>query len=314
MSKTHHSAATDLRGFTLTELLVVVGIIVLVAGIVLPLIMRSYRSADRTRLAADLQSIAVALTAYRQDFGDYPRVIAPNTGAATLGRALIGPGPADVSSVPTYSPGMPFGAVVRNSESPPRTFVCVNPQGATMAPPAGDTDNADWVRFSVADGVDGPGFRARAGGRIHPAYLAPDRFGLQGMVILDRMGNPILYYSARPGQNNPSVSYVSNTADAMYDSRHNENMLSRHRMRVMMGDYSNTGTILRNHNLDGNTVNEEPATLEPYILWSAGPDGQFGPPDTLQPGNPNNPTSTIVQWNQNRQAAQNADDVTNFRR
>src|SRR5829696_9407753 len=81
-------------GFTLIELLVVIGIIVLLAGLLLPMLYKTYRSASRTRLAADLNSIGVALDAYKSDFGDYPRVPAAGTGFAVLGKALIGPGDA----------------------------------------------------------------------------------------------------------------------------------------------------------------------------------------------------------------------------
>jgi prepilin-type N-terminal cleavage/methylation domain-containing protein len=60
-------------GFTLVELLVVIGIIVLLVSIVTPMVMNSRRSAARTRTQADLNTIALGLEQYKKDFGDYPR-------------------------------------------------------------------------------------------------------------------------------------------------------------------------------------------------------------------------------------------------
>ena len=71
------------RGFTLTEMLVVIGIIVLVLSIATPMIARAWRQGDRTRMAADLQAIATALEAYRQDHGSYPVIGPPPTGIDT---------------------------------------------------------------------------------------------------------------------------------------------------------------------------------------------------------------------------------------
>src|SRR5687768_3834571 len=100
------SAVTDRKrpvrptGFTLIEMLVIVGILVALAGILLPSVMRAYNSSARAAQAADLQAIATALEAYKQDHRDYPRVLGAPTnpddykgykGAAVLCQALIGP-------------------------------------------------------------------------------------------------------------------------------------------------------------------------------------------------------------------------------
>src|SRR5688500_8151272 len=86
------------RGFTLVELLVVIGIIVLLMGILLPVANRAYSKAERARVARELQAIGSALEAYKQDHGFYPDPGADPTvtnagvrGANILCRALIAP-------------------------------------------------------------------------------------------------------------------------------------------------------------------------------------------------------------------------------
>src|SRR4051794_26541730 len=68
-------ASANAAGFTLVEMLVVIGIIVVLVGMLMPSLNRAWKSAVRSSLANDLQAIATALEAYRQDFGDYPRVV-----------------------------------------------------------------------------------------------------------------------------------------------------------------------------------------------------------------------------------------------
>jgi prepilin-type N-terminal cleavage/methylation domain-containing protein len=81
-------------GFTLIEMLVVLGIMLLLAGILFPAINKAYQQGVRTRMAADLQAIAVGLEEYKREHGDYPRVNAAgaaNSGDAVLCRALVAP-------------------------------------------------------------------------------------------------------------------------------------------------------------------------------------------------------------------------------
>ena len=119
---TFAASATLIRksrhAFTLVELLVVIGIIVVIASIGIPMGFKAYRAGERARTQADLNSITVALEAFRADWGDYPRPDSPgqNCGFATIGRYLIGPGGAMTGTPPTLIPSAtPYNAL----RSPP---------------------------------------------------------------------------------------------------------------------------------------------------------------------------------------------------
>src|SRR4051794_24350654 len=77
MTSSTLARCSNRHGFTLTEMLVVIGVLVLVAGLLLPMLTRAYRQSSRARTAADLQAIAAGLEAYKQDFGDYPDIPMP---------------------------------------------------------------------------------------------------------------------------------------------------------------------------------------------------------------------------------------------
>jgi len=103
-------AAGRRRGFTLLELMMAIGIILLLAGILLPMIVRARRTAQLETMELNLHAIGTALDAYKLDFGDYPRNPSGLTDGLfeartdpTLAMALIGPGPAGYI-LPTGSP------------------------------------------------------------------------------------------------------------------------------------------------------------------------------------------------------------------
>lgn len=63
---------TNMRGFTLTELLVVIGIISALIAILLPSVARARDHANRIKCSANLRSIGQAMTAYTQRYRYYP--------------------------------------------------------------------------------------------------------------------------------------------------------------------------------------------------------------------------------------------------
>jgi prepilin-type N-terminal cleavage/methylation domain-containing protein len=296
-SRSRKSRSTVRRGFTLVEMLVVIGIIILVLGIAGPAITRAWRSGDRARTASMLNAISMALEAYKQDHGDYPRVAGkPYEGAAAqnstyngarmLLRALVGPGP-----------GVPKG---------PADF-------ASIADGAGIAKAGSQVETEP-----GPGFRVRgAQGKVYGPYIQPQQLKIGHpdsgknpalssnqppglLAFLDTDLNPILYY---PGLGHPDIhrdigfiaDYDNDNPPSgtrpLYNARDNKGAMPLATFSVMMGDGSNEiPKRASNGKIDGKDI----AAFEgPFVLWSAGPDGEFG--------------STTVNLDK-------TDDVTNFRK
>lgn len=62
----------DARGFTLIEIMVVVVILGILAGLIVPRIMDRPEEAKRTKAAIQIQSLEQALKLYKLDNGEYP--------------------------------------------------------------------------------------------------------------------------------------------------------------------------------------------------------------------------------------------------
>lgn len=240
--------------FTLAELLVVVGIIALLAGVALPVLLRAQKQARATQAAADLQAIATALEAYRADFYDYPRLpptasrTTPDTGSIILAWALNGPYP---KAAPSTSPPTP------------------------------------------GDGADGAGFRVRPGGqsRVYGPYLAGDRIKLKAnaagyYTFLDAYGQPIQYLVAKAGtkpnysDESPAGSgefrnWIYNTDSALYNSADAGPEVLASFKPPLPTSASDAAIqtlfpLLKKSNFTG-----------PFILWTAGVDTVFGSKDDI---------------------------------
>lgn len=89
--RTHHRHARS-RGFTLLEVLLVVGMIVLLAGLLLIAARYARQSAQRSADRASVTSLKTAITKFKQDFGFVPHVVKQSPdGTSIKPLALISP-------------------------------------------------------------------------------------------------------------------------------------------------------------------------------------------------------------------------------
>lgn len=202
-------------GFTLVELLVVIGLIVLIIGIALPSVLHALKTGRRTRTVADFQLIGTALEAYKADFGDYPRFDDGNA--------------ADAQSLPTPQSADPIN-IQQDRGARLLCRALLAPAGAVLTTGTASTsfgfNNSNGTASEQApDGAAGPGFRTRppavdangnivSAGPVYGPYIQSDKFRLGNpgapggkwdstyftdATLLDPEGNPILYYPATPG-------------------------------------------------------------------------------------------------------------------
>ncbi len=318
------------RGFTLVELLVVMGIIIVLIGILVPTLIRAYSAADKTKAAADLQSIGVALEAYRGDFGDYPRIdrsvatgYGQDTGAVVLCKALVGAGgtvepvATPYATLTSYNPGDLVSYSGVNYVYIRYTTGTIN--AGNPAVPSVGSANPYWAPWLTVDGLNGPGFRIRQQGKVYAPYLQMDRFKIVagGTMLADLNNNPILYYPA--SINKPNVYAVPSATNGGYVAKYNpafpmplycasDNLgfMSLVELQAELGDYSTNQAI----DTVATATNPGEAAIGnyPYLLFAAGPDSSFGPVGVVTSA------TTLAKWQTNKIAAAGCDDVTNIQR
>lgn len=205
-------------GFTLAELLIVIGIIAILIALLVPVVTGAMTRGRRVAQEAALNSIAQALEAYKSDFGDYPRFdTAPvpdddpvggalnddrARGARLLTRALFGPAPKTQEGIDAEDA---YGddELLRNAFQDghdgygirgDRQIVSDGGDYAFYFP--GETsgpylDSTGWTFGVYAAAND------ETSGYTPASGIPADR---REVVLLDRNNRPILYYPARAKQ------------------------------------------------------------------------------------------------------------------
>jgi prepilin-type N-terminal cleavage/methylation domain-containing protein len=279
-------------GMTLVELLVVLGIIALLTGILIPALTLVQRTARETKQQTQFSAIDLALTGYKNDFGDYPPSNLTTDyggycGAQKMTEAIVGwdllgfhhntawraDGLDVTGGSGSYDPAQTRDT---NNDGVPDTF---------------DERKGPYLELA-SDSVFKLGNTAtRQGLYTNTLTLAPDTyvicdvFGNQKIRLLDgrsvRAGSPILYYRANTSEktirgiynplDNDAIIQIKEQADNRGDRRHP--------LGWEDNDYQYFYDYIRDPKIDARAWPYKP---DSYILISAGADGIYGTSDDIR--------------------------------
>lgn len=195
------------RGFTLTELLVVVGIIIALAALLIPALAHVKRKGNDSASRGLLMSISKSIDTYYNTFSAYPGPLGPGVTNSTSDKAsgaqnlLIG---LSFPMLPTGAVQLPGGGAVPTSAGTPSTGIYVNPtlaegprnyaKGNLMfeaLPPFYPVNTQSLSATATPNAWPQGGFAGALTGANKLAFP----------VLVDSYGDPlpILYYRRTPG-------------------------------------------------------------------------------------------------------------------
>jgi prepilin-type N-terminal cleavage/methylation domain-containing protein len=297
-------------GLTLIELLIVLGIIALLVGLLLPALSAVRNVAKETKQKAQLSTIELALTAFKNDYGDYPPsnwtppdLAGGYCGAQKLTEALLGwdlmgfhpdsawrsDGLDKTGGAGTYDPAQTRD---NDGDGVPDTFR--ERKGTYL-----ELATADAFRLGHTTEHDGV-FREASGNLLSrqqfisqysldpDRYVLCDSFGVKPVSLPNgkriKVGSPILYYRANTSSKicSDNISNYDNNIYSFYDNM----------FLVRMGSVKNRRThpllepsIFYSYQygiLDPKvTARPWPYRPDSYILISAGADGLYGTNDDV---------------------------------
>jgi prepilin-type N-terminal cleavage/methylation domain-containing protein len=282
-------------GMTLVELLVVLGIIALLVGILIPALSLVQRTARETKQQAQFSAIDLALTGYKNDFGDYPpSELTSDTagsycGAQKLTEAVFGwdlsgfhpdtawraDGLDATGGADSYDPAQTRDI---NNDGVPDTFDERKEPYLELA-----SDNV----FKLGNTPTRQGLYQNTDALAPNTYVICDVFGKQKIKLLNgktaMAGSPVLYYRANISEK---------TIIGIYNHLDNYELV---RIKEM-ADNRGTGRHPLIQPVPGNNyqyfydyiidpkieARAWPYKPDSYILISAGADGLYGTRDDIR--------------------------------
>ena len=286
-------------GFTMVEILTVVGIIAILVAVLVPTLSMVRRIAKETQQKAQLTAIDLALIAFRGDHGDYPpsswQGSPPETdysGAQMLAEALLG---WDLMGFHPDSAWRSDGKDASGRDGPYDLTGTDEEREDNLRERRGP-----YVELATANAfrlgnilVDKPGLFNNYGAVLEPdTFVICDTFGVRKVPIAGgrtvRAGTPILYYRANTSRRNMDAEFYD---ERIYNAWDNDYLMA-------LGSLTPDGKRGKDHPLgagldalyyyDYNGGIRDPKVAIPwpyrpdsYILISAGADGLYGTSDDI---------------------------------
>jgi prepilin-type N-terminal cleavage/methylation domain-containing protein len=244
-------------GFTLVELLAALGIIALMVGLLIPALSMVRRTAKETKQKAQFTAIELALTAFKNDYGDYPGsdwILPPAPwsdycGAQKLAEALVG------WDLLGFHPKSDFRSNGRNDDG---EFIY-------------DANNPIFFDLFFDTRPLAPN-----------TFVICDVFGARKITLSDgktvKAGAPILYYRANTS---------GKTIHEIYNAQHNDVLIQikqqadnkEQPLSRPLGQFQYFYDYIRNPKI---SARPWPYRPDSYILISAGADGIYGTSDDIR--------------------------------
>jgi prepilin-type N-terminal cleavage/methylation domain-containing protein len=224
------------NAFTIVELLTSIVIIAILISLLIPSIAMVRRTAKETAQKAQFTSIDMGLTAFKNDYGDYPPSNWPDfapplppwtnyCGAQKLAEAMFG------WDLMGFHPQSAWRADGLDAANGNLTYDPGNARlGASLNERKGrylELATANVFRVGNVGGVPGlfnnPGFLDARTFVICDVFTVRRMTDSSGKTV--RAGTPILYYKANTASKTITAPPPNNWADRIYDYRHNRPLI-----------------------------------------------------------------------------------------
>ena len=283
-------------GFTVVELLTVLAIMAMLVAVLIPTLSTVQRIAKETKQKAQFTTVELALTAFKNDYGDFPpsNWFAPPVfdycGTQKLAEALLG------WDLRGFHPQSDFRA---NGRTDKGVFI-YDPCNPVFI----EQRKGPYLELSTTNafrlGTSGPGrldglfdySTLTSSAPLDPrTFVLCDVFGVKPIIVLGRSGRviagaPVLYYRANTSSKNIDAGAFE---DRIYNVRDNVPIVTLRRL----ADWKKPFQFRRQHRIEDSSyfyeyirdpkVQGRPWPYRPYsyILISAGADGLYGTSDDI---------------------------------
>jgi len=279
-------------GFTMMEMLIVLGILMLLVGLLIPALTAVKNIAKETKQKAQFSTIELALAGFKNDHGDYPpsdwALGANYCGAQKLTEALLG------WDLLGFHPNSAWRADGLDTVGGVGTYDPT--KSRDLEPPGGDgiPDTMNERKEPYLELGTASAFKLGDLYRTNPNWtdtLAPDTYVLcdaftKKKIILPatgrtvRAGTPILYYRANTSQKLIRGIYKVDDNDALVQLEANADLRVQHPLT----DATNVFQFFYDQYIRDPKIEARawPYRPDSYLLISAGADGLYGTPDDIR--------------------------------
>jgi prepilin-type N-terminal cleavage/methylation domain-containing protein len=290
-------------GFTLVELLTVLAIIAMLVGLLIPSLTLIRNTAKEAQQKSQLTQIGLALTAFRDDYGDYPPsswLVPDYCGAQKLAEALLG------WDLMGFHPRSAWRADGLDTAGGPLTYdpartIDIDADGV---PDSYSERKGPYLERATTNAFKLGDLYTSTGPLAPDTYVICDSYGVRKVTLASgetvKAGTPILYYRANTASK--TIEPPANVNLRIYNARDNVPLTTQlssivdgtvHPLGLMIaGDYpvfynasyvypTPTGDKIGYGIRDPKVPNPWPYRPDSYLLISAGADGLYGTKDDI---------------------------------